>query len=254
MSPDPWQHLKPLTGARIALGRSGGSLPTQELLDFDLAHARARDAVQAPFDAEGLADAIRHLPLEAIVLSSACRSHDEFLQRPDLGRGLSPDSRAALDQPAAPSVDLVLIVSDGLSALAAERQAIPLLAHLLPLLHDEGWSIAPVCVVRFGRVAIEDEVGQLLGATLALILLGERPGLGSPDSLGAYLVHQPRVGLADANRNCVSNIREGGLTPAVAATTLHHLLSESRRRKLSGVALKDERVLEAPAPTRLEAS
>jgi ethanolamine ammonia-lyase small subunit len=224
------------------------------LLDFELAHARARDAVLAPFDAEAVADAIRRLPLEAIVLSSACRSHEEFLQRPDLGRILSADSHGALERIPAPPVDLVLIVSDGLSALAAQRQAIPLLAHLLPLLRDEGWTIAPACVVRFGRVAIEDEVGQLVGATLALILLGERPGLGSPDSLGAYLVHQPRVGLADANRNCVSNIREGGLTSDVAATTLHHLLSESRRRKLSGVRLKDERLLGAAVPTRLEGS
>lgn len=241
MIPDPWENLKTLTSARIALGRSGGSLPTRELLDFSLAHARARDAVLSPFDGEVLAREIAKLGTETFVLSSAATSRDEYLQYPALGRTLSDEGRRLLEQRAKQPVDLAIVVSDGLSALAAERQTVPLLTDLLPLLRRDNWQIAPVAVVRFGRVAIEDEIGEALHAALALILLGERPGLGSPDSLGAYLVYQPRRGRNDAHRNCVSNIRPAGLPPAAAAATLHYLLTEARRRKLSGVSLKDER-------------
>jgi ethanolamine ammonia-lyase small subunit len=241
MIPDPWENLKPLTSARIALGRSGGSLPTRELLDFSLAHARARDAVLSPFDSEALAREIAKLGTETFVLSSSAASRDEYLQYPALGRALSDEGRRQLEQRGKAPVDLAIVVSDGLSALAAERQTVPLLAELLPLLQRDNWFLAPVTIVRFGRVAIEDEIGEVLHAALALILLGERPGLGSPDSLGAYLVYQPRRGRNDAQRNCVSNIRPAGLPPAAAAATLHYLLTEARRRKLSGVSLKDER-------------
>lgn len=241
MISDPWENLKSLTSARIALGRSGGSLPTRELLDFSLAHARARDAVLAPFDANRLAAEIAGLGAETIVLSSAAGSRDEYLQCPDRGRSLDDESRARLAKRASAAVDLAIVVSDGLSALAAERQVVPLLAELLPLLACDNWRLAPIAVVRFGRVAIEDEIGAALKASLALILLGERPGLGSPDSLGAYIVYEPQRGRNDAHRNCVSNIRPAGLAPAAAAATLFYLLTEARRRKLSGVALKDER-------------
>lgn len=241
MISDPWEHLKSLTSARIALGRSGGSVPTRELLAFELAHAQARDAVLSHFDAERLATEIASLGVGTILLHSAAGSRDEYLQRPDLGRQLADACRETLTRNAADKVDLAIVVSDGLSAQAAARQAVPLLRALVPLLLQEQWKLAPIAVVRFGRVAIEDEIGELSRATLALILLGERPGLASPDSLGAYLVYQPRRGRNDAERNCVSNIRPEGLPPDAAAATLFYLLTESRQRRLSGVALKDER-------------
>lgn len=239
---DAWQHLKQLTAARIALGRAGGSLPTQELLDFQLAHARARDAVHLEFETQNLQDGIQALGCKAVEVSSAAGDRQTYLQRPDLGRRLDEASRQRLKELATPNAppDLVILVSNGLSALAAHRQAVPLLQILVPLLRDDGWKLAPIVVVRNGRVAIQDEVGLLLAAPLALILLGERPGLGSPDSLGAYLVFHPRPGLNDAARNCVSNIRPEGLTHAAAARLLHYLLTESRARKLSGVPLKDD--------------
>jgi ethanolamine ammonia-lyase small subunit len=245
-SPDPWNGLRLLTAARIALGRAGGSLPTREWLDFSLAHARARDAVWRPFDAADFSSRLSGVGFESIVARSAVRDRQEYLLRPDLGRRLAsgePD-RLIAQIPAEPT--LVIVVSDGLSALAAERQVAPLLTSLLPLLSGEGWTIAPVVVVPFARVALADEIGGLLRAELALVLLGERPGLGAPDSLGAYLVYRPGPQNTDAQRNCVSNIRSGGLPPETAAATLRYLLTESRRRKLSGVDLKDERALAGP--------
>ena len=244
---DAWNKLRGATPARIALGRAGGSLPTRAWLDFKSAHAAARDAVHNEFDAESLADDIAVLGVETVIVDSSASDRLTFLQRPDLGRRLTDASRdrlAKLVRPAG-ALDLAICVSDGLSALAAHRQTAPLLQVLLPKLSDDGWTLAPIIVARFGRVAIQDEIGQLLGARLALMLIGERPGLGSPDSLGAYLVYQPRIGNTDANRNCVSNIRPEGLTHAAAADTLHYLLTESRRRRLSGVQLKDQRTLRA---------
>lgn len=237
---DPWTGLRRFTAARIALGRAGGSLPTAALLDFRLAHARARDAVHAPFDAASLAARLKEeLHREVVTIVSRVRDRTEYLLRPDLGRlpdeaGLS--ELAALCDPA--GTDLVILVSDGLSSLAAERQAPGLLAHLLPMF-DETWRIGPLVVVRHGRVAIQDAIGVCLGARLSLMVLGERPGLGSPDSLGAYFTHRPRPGLTDADRNCVSNIRPEGLPPPAAAHRLHALLTASRQRAIGGVALKD---------------
>ncbi|MCC6492668.1 MAG: ethanolamine ammonia-lyase subunit EutC [Pirellulales bacterium] len=243
---DPWNALQGATQARIALGRSGGSLPTVEWLAFKTAHAAARDAVHNRFDAEALAAEIAGLGVETIVVSSAAADRSTYLQRPDLGRRLDAASRdrleaAAKDRQSQP--ELAIIVSDGLSALAAERQAVGVLSQLMPLLLNEGWRIAPLAVARFGRVALEDEIGAAVGAEAALMLIGERPGLGSPDSLGAYLVYGPQAGNTDAHRNCVSNIRPEGLPWEAAAQTLAYLLGEARRRKLSGVALKDERSL-----------
>jgi ethanolamine ammonia-lyase small subunit len=237
---DPWLQLKDLTPARIALGRAGGSLPTRELLAFQRAHAQARDAVQHPFNPHVLADAVSDLGLPTVVVSTAAPDRKTYLTRPDLGRCLASDSRDQLVAQAS-SADIAIIVSDGLSAPAAERQALPLLKALLPLLRGEAWTIAPVVVATHARVAIEDEVGWLLGAKAAIILLGERPGLSSPDSLGAYLVYDPRPGRTDADRNCISNIRADGLTPAAAASSIHYLLKESLRRRISGIALKDLR-------------
>lgn len=244
--PDPWSRLRDLTSARIALGRTGSSLPTRELLDFQRAHAQARDAVQQPFDAASLAAEISQLGFATIVAESAAPDRKTYLTRPDLGRRLAPESQSRLAACKA-SPDVALIVSDGLSAPAAQRQTAPLLIAFAPLLRREGWNLAPVVVVGHGRVAIEDEIGLLLGAKAAVILLGERPGLSSPDSLGAYLVYDPRPGRTDAERNCISNIRPEGLAPEAAAEAIHYLLGEALRRRLSGIALKDER-LHLPAP------
>ena len=241
---DPWHALRAATGARIALGRAGGSLPTREWLDFKAAHASARDAIHNAFDAESLAEEIRGLSSETIVVESAAPDRDVYLQRPDLGRRLAEPSLQQLQKWPRPAkaCEFAIVVSDGLSALAVHRQAPGLLAKLLPRLRQEQWRLAPIVVARFGRVALEDEVGAALGAEIALMLIGERPGLGSPDSLGAYLVYAPRVGNTDANRNCVSNIRAEGLSIDAAAETIHYLLAEARRRQLSGVGLKDERL------------
>jgi ethanolamine ammonia-lyase small subunit len=249
VTPDPWQRLREATPARIALGRSGGSLPTSEWLAFRAAHAAARDAVHNEFDANSLAAEIGALGVETIVVDSAATGRDAYLQRPDLGRSLAPQSRDQIASTASPGAvpHLVVIVSDGLSALAAHRQSTPLLAALLPRLAADGWRLAPIVVARFGRVALEDEIGSMLRAELALMLIGERPGLGSPDSLGAYLVFDPKPGNTDAQRNCVSNIRPEGLAPEAAADTIHFLLGESRRRRLSGVELKNQRTLAPPS-------
>lgn len=239
---DPWQPLRKLTAARIALGRSGGSLPTTAQLDFRLAHARARDAVLSPFDTEALAARLHPLGEPVLVAESAAASRAEFLQRPDLGRQLAADSRAALTAATTGQAraDLVIIVSDGLSTLAANSQSVPLLAEFLPLLRAGDWRLAPIVVVRHARVALQDEIGEIFRAQISLMLLGERPGLGNADSLGAYFTHAPAVGKTDADRNCISNIRPGGLSSEEAAFKLHHLLAASRRLGLSGVALKDD--------------
>jgi ethanolamine ammonia-lyase small subunit len=261
--PDPWHRLRQLTPARIALGRAGASLPTAELLDFQLAHGRARDAVHAPFDAATLAADIEQLGLSTVCLSSTAADREEFLKRPDLGRRLDAESReslltavasirpcasadetACVDKSSAQAglFDVAIIVSDGLSAQAAHRQVVPLIEAWLPLLRGERWRLAPVSIIQRGRVAIEDEIGELLEARLAVILIGERPGLGSPDSLGAYLVYAPRLGRTDAQRNCLSNIRPQGLAPEAAALKLHYLVREVLARSTSGVTLKDESI------------
>jgi ethanolamine ammonia-lyase small subunit len=219
---NPWQHLRELTAARIALGRAGHSLPTRALLDFQLAHARARDAVHCRLDVRGL----------GVALHSAARDRAIYLRRPDLGRRLDPES-AALLLPG--DFDAVIVIADGLSATAVHRHAIPLVDTLLPLLQT--WSLAPIYVVEQGRVAIADEIGERLNARLSVILIGERPGLSSPDSLGAYLTWSPRVGRSDAERNCVSNIRDEGLAPALAAQRIAMLMNAARERQLSGVGL-----------------
>lgn len=252
MTADPWNDFRSVTSARIALGRCGGSVPTRELLDFGAAHARARDAVTSPFDPSGLTARLNSAGLPTVLLLSAASSRDEYLRRPDLGRRLSDESRLLLQQSkTGSSWDLCLIVADGLSSRATSHTA-DVLVPLHSALIAAGWRIPPVSVVTFGRVAIQDEIGSILGATISLILLGERPGLGAPDSLGAYFVYGPQQGRTDADRNCVSNIRPDGLPPAAAVVTLLYLLNAARHRKLSGTGLKDERVLNEPTrPTNL---
>lgn len=238
---DTWRALAQFTRARIALGRAGGSVRTESLLDFRLAHARARDAVQMEFHGEALAAAFGRAALETFRVDTAAADRRTFLVRPDLGRRLAPESRTELlaRRGVWGRRDLVVIVSDGLSALAAERQTGALLTSLVPLLAAAGWSLYPIILAPFGRVKLQDEIGELLGARHSLMLLGERPGLGSPDSLGAYFTFMPRAACTDADRNCVSNIRPEGLPPKAAAQKLAQLLQESARRGISGVALKD---------------
>ncbi len=252
---DTWRALAQFTSARIALGRAGGSVRTESLLDFRLSHARARDAVQMEFHAEALAAALGRAGLETVRVETAAADRRTFLVRPDLGRRLAPESRAALvaRKPKWGARDLAIVVSDGLSALAAERQTGAVLTCLLPLLRGAGWTVYPIFIAPFGRVKLQDEIGELLGARHTLMLLGERPGLGSPDSLGAYFTFMPRAACTDADRNCVSNIRPEGFPPKAAAQKLAQLLLESARRGISGVALKDtgdELPLPFPADSR----
>jgi ethanolamine ammonia-lyase small subunit len=238
---NPWQALRQFTAARIALGRAGVSQPTGAQLAFQLAHAQARDAVHRALDAGALAAALATLPglAPALVLHSAAPDRATYLQRPDLGRQLDGPSREAVVAHALPC-DLALVIADGLSALAIEENVVPFLAVLLARLQQEQWAIAPPAIVLQGRVAVGDEVAQLLQARAVVVLVGERPGLSSPDSMGLYMTWQPRVGLLDASRNCISNVRPAGMAYADAAHTLHYLLSEARRRGLSGIALKDD--------------
>jgi len=249
---DPWTALRRFTPARLALGRAGASLPTREVLRFALAHAQARDAVHAPFAAETIASGIEALGLRPIEVASAAPDRATYLRRPDLGRRLSEESRARLEAEPASRPDLAIAVADGLSATAVAAHAVPLVAALLDATRPRP-SLAPVAVARQARVALGDEVGVALGARCVLVLIGERPGLSSPDSLGAYLTFDPRPGRTDAERNCVSNVRPEGLAYAVAAGKLAWLLAESFRRRLTGVALKDESdgaatKLTSPAP------
>jgi len=211
------------------------------LLAFRLAHAQARDAVCAAFDPESLEKQLRQLGCETARLTTEAHSHAVYLKRPDLGRRLSEESRRFLTQnaPNWPGRHLAVLVSDGLSGLAAETQAAPTLARLLPLLTRAGWKICPIFVVPFARVKLQDEIGALLGVRHALALLGERPGLGSPDSLGAYFTYQPGPDKTDADRNCVSNIRAQGLPPEKAAVKLAQLLLQSEEQGCSGVKLKE---------------
>ena len=232
-------RLRALTPARVGLGRTGVSLGTRDLLDFQRAHAQARDAVHARLDSAALAAEIGSgIRSEALRLHSSASNRAEYLQRPDLGRRLNEASLALLSEQPADDVDLAVVIADGLSAVAVERHAAPLLQELLPLL--ETWNLAPVTIVEQGRVAIADQIGAALNAQISVILIGERPGLSSPDSLGAYITWDPRPGRTDAERNCISNIRAEGLGYAQAAAQLGYYLTEARRRRLTGVALKEE--------------
>jgi ethanolamine ammonia-lyase small subunit len=234
-----WAALARLTPARIGLGRSGASLPTREVLRFGLAHALARDAVHIPFRAEEVAGELAALSVETVQVESAASSRDLYLRRPDLGRRLLAESRAVLAAHRS-DFDLAIVVADGLSSTAIHQNAAPLVAVLLPLLKRQNLSLAPLVIASQARVALGDEIGEALGARAVAVLIGERPGLSSPDSLGVYLTFAPRQGLSDAVRNCISNIRPGGLTYEQAAFKLAWLIDQAFRRSLTGVDLKDE--------------
>lgn len=237
---NPWQHLRLLTPARIALGRAGTSLPTDAQLDFQFAHAQARDAVHLPLDSETLMVELQQHGLDCLRLHSAASDRQIYLQRPDLGRRLDQPSAALLDGRNQKTCDLALVIADGLSALAVQRHALPMALKIAEQCQSEGWSLGPIAIVEQGRVAIADEIGERLGARMVVILLGERPGLSSPDSLGLYFTWAPQVGCHDAQRNCISNIRPEGLAYNLAAHRLLYLMREACRRQLSGVQLKDE--------------
>ena len=236
---DPWFSFAHATPARIALGRAGRSLPTREVLSFALAHAMARDAVHAQLDADVISRQLRDLGLETVSVASAAMDRAQYLRRPDLGRRLDDAGRVALeDMCHAPHPDLLFVIGDGLSATAVQAHAAALLEAVLPMIAD--LRIGPAVIVRGARVAIGDEIGAIFGAALAVVLIGERPGLSSPDSLGVYITHRPRPGCNDGERNCISNIRPEGLAPARAAGRLCWLVREALARGLTGVALKDE--------------
>lgn len=247
LTPDPWRRLQQLTRARIALGRAGISLPTRAVLDFAAAHARARDAVHTPLAVETLAAALRADGFTPLTVHSQAADRATYLRRPDLGRRLDPASAAELAARAQelwlPAPRLAIVVADGLSALAPVRHAPALLAALhahLPELHCQ-----PLIIASQARVALGDEIGHLLGAALVVVMIGERPGLSSPDSLGLYLSAGPRPGLTDAQRNCISNVRPEGLGYAEAARKLAFLIAAAQRLGRTGIDLKDDS--DAPA-------
>lgn len=232
--------MSDLTAARIGLGRTGPSVPTRAVLDFALDAARARDAVVRPADFDGLETALHDRGLATLSVESAAPDRLAYLARPDLGRRLSEHSRKRLGAAATSAPpDLSIIAADGLSSRALEH--VPaLLDALAPHIAQRKWALAPVILASQSRVALGDEVGRLMRARMVLLLVGERPGLTSPDSLGAYLTYAPEVGRTDAERNCVSNIRPAGLPPAHAAVKLAWLMDEALQREMTGVALKDE--------------
>ena len=257
--PDPWSELRAHTAARIALGRSGASLPTAEVLRFGVAHAQARDAVHLPFDAAAVRADLVAQGFETLVVESAATDRATYLHRPDLGRRLSQASRELLATCGAANCDVLCVVADGLSAVSAHRHAVPLLVELRGRLDDMQAQVhglrlrwGPVVIAQQARVALGDAIGEALQARLVVMLVGERPGLSSPDSLGAYLTWQPRVGCTDAERNCVSNIRPEGLVVAEAARKLAWLIGAAQQRGATGVRLKDGSdadVLAAPVST-----
>jgi ethanolamine ammonia-lyase small subunit len=242
---DAWSVLRRFTQARIALGRSGHALPTGALLDFQLAHARARDAVHFPWNIADFAGQVRASGAECLILETPVADRGEYLRRPDLGRILATGSRELLCRQATSEadIDIALAVSNGLSSMAVDRHGLPLLRAVLERYRSRGFRVGPVCLAANGRVALSDDIGSALRARVAVIIVGERPGLSAADSLGIYLTFAPRIGNTDARRNCLSNIRPPeGLAYEAAAAKLIYLTEEAIRRQLSGVELKDEMI------------
>lgn len=248
-SPDPWQQLKSFTRARIAIGRVGSSLPTSEVLNFGLSHAMARDAVHLALDIDTLEADIRKHDFSTIRVKSMAADRATYLLRPDMGRRLHEQSLLQLqnlqhNHPNAKPIDFLIVVGDGLSSLAVARHAAPLLKEIKNACVNDAslktWPASRVVIASQARVAIGDEIGQALNAKIVAMLIGERPGLSSPDSLGIYLTYHPQLGLSDADRNCISNVRPEGLTYQAAAKKLIWLAKEAMRLKVTGIALKDE--------------
>ena len=233
-------RLRELTPARVALGLAGASLPTKALLEFTLDHARARDAVHAAFDADGLVEALAALGLNATRVSSRAPGRKDYLARPDLGRRLDDDSKVRLASHSGQAGRLAIIIGDGLSPAAVNTHATALLRRLLPQMAAGGIGIAHAVVATGARVALGDEIGDILGSSMTVMLIGERPGLSAADSLGVYLTFAPAVGTTDEKRNCVSNIHRAGLSYDDAATKVSWLIREGLAREVTGIGLKDE--------------
>jgi ethanolamine ammonia-lyase small subunit len=232
--------LRKLTPARVALGRAGASLPTRALLDFTLDHARARDAVHAAFDVSGLIVSLGVLGYESIAVASRAGNRQDYLKRPDLGRRLDQTSVDLLDGRQSSPCDVAIVIGDGLSPTAVHAHAIELLRRLQPRLAADGITVGCTVIASGARVALGDEIGAVLKARMAVMLIGERPGLSAPDSLGAYLTFAPAIGRTDAERNCVSNIHREGLAYDEVAHKISWLVREGLRRSVTGVGLKDE--------------
>ncbi|HTE26720.1 ethanolamine ammonia-lyase subunit EutC [Flavitalea sp.] len=235
---DNWEALREFTDARIALGRTGSSIPMQKEFEFKLAYAHARDAVHSNMDTESLINGLQRFAVPILTLASQVSSRQLYLQRPDLGRLLDEESEKKVADFSSPN-DLALIIADGLSATAINHNLLPLLDILLPGLKSAGLKPGPVSIVKQGRVAICDPVAYGLQSKITLMLIGERPGLSAADSIGAYITYDPRPGLTDESRNCVSNIRPRGLSFEKASEKILYIIGEAMKRKLSGTSLKD---------------
>jgi len=231
-----WAQLRALTPARIALGRAGAGLPTSAYLEFQAAHARARDAVHAKLDLNGMLENIAARGWPALNVHSAAQTREDFLRRPDLGRALSAESKARLSEPMV-APDVVIVIGDGLSSIAVERNAIHVLERLWPAIAATELQLAPIIVAEQARVALADEIGEILQARLSVMMIGERPGLSAADSLGIYLTYAPRLGRVDSERNCISNIREGGMSAAEAAAQTANLIRSMLTHGASGILL-----------------
>ena len=238
-----WTDLRRFTPARVALGRAGNGLPTRAHLDFQAAHAAARDAVHAALDVPALQASLTAAGLPSIAVNSIAADRQTYLLRPDRGRRLRDTDRARLAATPAPGA-ILFVICDGLSATAVQRHAVPLLAHVIPALQQ---SATPIVIAEQGRVALGDDIGETLGAAAVAVLIGERPGLTAADSLGVYLTWQPRRGRTDAERNCISNIRPDGLSPEAAAAKLLWLIAAMCRLHLTGINLKDDQPIALPA-------
>lgn len=236
---DPWQELKSFTDARIGLGRCGTSLPLSESLHFKMAHARARDAVLQPMRTTEVQKELESIGIRNIALTSSVSDRSEYLTRPDKGRKLSAKSHQLLAE-RTEHVDLCLVVGDGLSSRAIHENCLPVLEAFFQMTQRSKLTSSPVCLVENARVAIADEIAPYFSAQIAVILIGERPGLSSPNSLGIYLTYKPTSGTTDESRNCISNIRVGGLSAQDGAQKLCYLIEKSLMQKISGVYLKDK--------------
>jgi ethanolamine ammonia-lyase small subunit len=239
IEPDEWQSLKAYTDARIALGKTGVSVPMAQSLAFKLAHAHAKDAVYSSLDQAQLIDLLREIHQPVVSLHSQATNRDIYLQRPDLGRRLADDSVRKLQQLRAQPCDLCIILADGLSASAINENAWPVVQLLIQAAKKMNFSISAISLVENARVAIADEIGSLLNAKLSVIFIGERPGLSSFDSMGAYITYAPSPGLTDERRNCISNIRQKGLSATLAVDKIMYLVQEAFRLQITGVSLKD---------------
>jgi ethanolamine ammonia-lyase small subunit len=243
---DPWHKLKQYTDARIAMGRVGCSIPTQELLNFQLSHAQAKDAVFHPLNIEDMQHKLADLKVQSLVVESKATNKEVYLKRPDLGRELQEQSQIQLTDYVKQNpqqYDICIVAGDGLSALAIEENAIAFINALRELIAAEGWRLAPIVIAKGSRVALGDEVAQTFNAPMLIMLIGERPGLSSPDSMGIYYTWKARKGCLDSSRNCISNVRPAGLSIQIATHRLMALMRNSFKLQLSGVDLKDDHVV-----------